>query len=175
MFRSRITVAVLMFLAGVITGGYLFSDSQPRSFLALRACDSCYRPNDLAGLLVSAGIQRASGAIPRIAMETDRCLAIEHPFRRTRTHFVVFPKKDIKNIADVSLDDQPYLLDCVAMIRALVREIGLRNYRVETNGPDLQDITYLHFHVVSKDGQSAPRSGGPGQSRSLAESRDFGG
>ena len=157
MSHARILVNVLTFLAGVVAGGYLFADSQPRSFLAVTDCRSCYRPNDLAGLLVSAGIQRVPGAIPRVVKETDRCLAIEHPFPKTRIHFVVFPKKDIKSIADISVADQPYVLDCLAMIRALVVENDLRNYRVESNGPDLQDVTYLHFHVVSKDSRRARR------------------
>jgi histidine triad (HIT) family protein len=163
MLWSRVIIGVLTFFAGVVSGGYLFADSQPRSFLAVRNCDACYRPNDLAGLLVSAAIHRAPGAIPRIVKESDRCLAIEHPFPKTHMHFVVFPKKDIKSIADISLEDQPYVLDCMAMIRALVVENGLRSYRVESNGPGLQDITYLHFHVVSKDG----RSGSAGARRTI--------
>ena len=156
MLRSRVFLAALTFFAGVGLGGYLFSDSKPRSFLALSNCDSCYRPNDLAGLLASAGIQRAGAALPFVVKETDRCLAIEHPFRKMRFHFVVFPKKDIKSIADISVDDQQYVLDCLAVIRALVIENGLRSYRVETNGPGLQHVTYLHFHLVSKEGHAQP-------------------
>ena len=143
-------VVATLFFAGVVTGGYLFRESQPRSFLALADCHACYRPNDLAGLLVSAGIQRVPGVIPRVVKETDRCLAIEHPFAR-RTHFVIFPKKDIRNIADISVEDEPYILDCFAVIRALVIENDLKNYKVESNGPDLQDVTYLHFHLLSRE------------------------
>ena len=163
MSRSRILVNVLTFLVGVVTGGYLFADSQPRSFLAVTDCHFCYRPNDLAGLLVSAGIQRMPGAIPRVVKETDRCLAIEHPFPSARIHFVVFPKKDIKSIADIAIDDQPYVLDCLAMIRTLVVENDLRDYRVLSNGPGLQDVTYLHFHVVSRGGRSRPGAAGAGR------------
>jgi diadenosine tetraphosphate (Ap4A) HIT family hydrolase len=151
---SRILRTLLTFFAGVGVGGYLFSASQPRSFLALSNCNPCYRPKDLAGLLTSAGIQRASGALPMVVKETNRCIAIEHPFPKTRFHFVVFPKRDIKNIADISVDDQEYVLDCLAVIRALVTENGLWNYRVITNGPGSQDVTYLHFHVVSKSGRA---------------------
>jgi aprataxin len=109
-------------------------------------------------LLASAGIQKAPSALPMVVKETDRCIAIEHPFPKTRFHFVVFPKKDIKNIADISVDDQEYVLDCLAVIRSLVNENGLWNYRVITNGPGSQDVTYLHFHLVSKSGraQSGP-------------------
>ena len=126
--RTGVVRGALLFLAGIGLGGYLFADSQPRSFLALANCDTCYRPNDLAGLIASVGIQHASAALPRVVKETDRCLAIEHPFRRTKIHFVVFPKKDVRDIADLSVDDQPYLLDCLAVVRSLVVENGLRDY-----------------------------------------------
>jgi diadenosine tetraphosphate (Ap4A) HIT family hydrolase len=157
MLRSRILLTAVTLLAGVALGGYLFSDTRPRSFLAVSSCDSCYRPNDLAGLLASAGIQRAAAAVPLAVKETDRCVAIEHPFRKMNFHFVIFPKKDIKNIADVAIDDQQHVLDCLALIRALVVENGLRNYRVETNGPGRQHVTYLHFHLVSSDGHAQAR------------------
>ncbi len=157
----HVLVILLVFLAGIGVGGYLFSDSQPRSFLTLSNCDPCYRPKDLAGMLASAGIQRAAGALPLVVKETNKCIAIEYPFPKTRFHFVVFPKKDIKNIADISVADQDYVLDCLAVIRALVNEKGLTNYRVITNGPGSQDIAYLHFHLVSNSGRApaAPDSG----------------
>jgi diadenosine tetraphosphate (Ap4A) HIT family hydrolase len=150
--RSRIFLSVLLFLLGIAVGGWLFSDSKPRSFLAMSNCESCYRPSDLAGLVASAGIRRAGGALPLVVKETDRCIAIDHPFRKMPAHFVVFPKKDIKDIADVSLDTQDYVLDCLAVIRALVVERRLRRYWVETNGPGFQHVTYLHFHLVAEDG-----------------------
>ena len=140
-----------IFAAGIVLGGYLFAGSQPRSFLAVTDCrKSCYQKKDLAGLLASVGIHRVDGAIPLVVKETDRCIAIRHPRPLARLHDVFFPKKDIKNIADISIDDQSYVLDCLALIRAVVMEKGMRDdYRVFTNGPGLQDITYLHFHLVS--------------------------
>jgi histidine triad (HIT) family protein len=148
--RRALLVGALAFAAGVVAGGYLFSSSQPRSFLALSQCDGCYQPKDLAGLLASVGVQRAHAALPHVVKETDRCLAIEHPFPQARLHFVVFPKKDVKSIADVSVDDERHVLDCLGVIRALVTERGLRNYRVVTNGPGLQTVTYLHFHLLAR-------------------------
>jgi histidine triad (HIT) family protein len=142
---------MLAFLGGVALGGYLFVDSRPRSFLALARCDPCFRPSELVGLLASAGIRRVPDALPLVVGETERCLAIEHPFRKARLHLVVLPKKDVRDIADISIDDHPHVLDCLALIRRLVVEHGLRDYRVETNGAGLQHVGYLHFHLVSTE------------------------
>lgn len=158
MRRIRLLPVVIALVAGVTLGGYLFSNSQPRSFLALSKCDHCYGANDLAGLLASASIQKSPALTVLAVKETDRCVAIEHPLPKQKYHFIVFPKKDIKDIADVSVDDQGFVFDCLAIIRALVIENGLRNYRVETNGPARQHVTYLHFHLLSNDAreQHAP-------------------
>lgn len=118
---------------GIAVGGYLFSDTQPRSFLAITDCrERCYAPSELAGLLAAAGISRASDVLPLVARETDRCVAIRHPFA-AREQYVIFPKKDVRDIADVSEAAAPEVLDCLAVIRAIVTERGLRNYRVTTS------------------------------------------
>ena len=150
----RLLTSALFIALGVIAGGYLFRDVQPRSFLALNDCrGACYRPNDLAGLLASAGIQRAPGFLPFVQRETDSCITIKHPFPTAKTHFVVFPKRDIKDIASIAVQDSPAVLECFAHIHWLVAHHKLTRYRVETNGPLRQHVTYLHFHLVSVSGE----------------------
>jgi len=148
--KRLIVTGVAAFLAGVIVGGYLFNKSVPRSFLAVSECaNACYRPSDLAGLLASAGIQYAPGLIPGIVRESDRCIAIKHPLPDALHHFVIFPKKDIKSIGEITPEDQAYVMDCIGMIRALALQYRLDRYDVLTNGPALQDVRYLHFHMRS--------------------------
>ena len=149
--RRTALIALFAFFAGLVIGGLAFVNSQPRSFLAVSDCSStCYRPSDLLGLLASAGIQVAPNWLPGIVRQSDQCVAITHPFPESRFHFVIFPKKDIKDIADVSVEDQAVLMDCIAMIRALVSTYGLSQYKVVTNGPRLQHVRYLHFHLSGK-------------------------
>jgi len=150
MLRLISTLALLV--TGVVIGGYLFRDVQPRSFLALDDCrNNCYRPNELVGLLASAGIQRAPSALPFVVRESSGCITIKHPFPSARFHFVVFPKRDVKDIASISNDDGPFVLECFEHIRQLVAQHQLNRYRVETNGPLRQHVTFLHFHVISSD------------------------
>ncbi len=151
MKRLAVLTGAVAFVAGLVTGGYLFAKSQPRSFLTIGNCgSSCYSRKELAGLLASAGITLAPGLVPGIVKETDKCVAMTHPFPEARYHFVLFPKKDIKDIGDVALDDAPYVMDCIGVLRSLIDGYRLRYYRVYTNGPGLQKVTYLHFHLVSK-------------------------
>ena len=148
----RLIFALALLVIGVVIGGYLFRDVQPRPFLALDDCrNNCYRPNELAGLLASAGIQNATFTLPLIVRESPGCITIKHPFPSANFHFVVFPKRDIKDIASISSDDGPFVMECFEHIRQLVAQHQLGRYRVETNGPLRQHVTFLHFHVISSD------------------------
>jgi len=148
----RVRTAVLMLLAffvGLSIGARAFMNTQPRSWLNIGSCgDSCYRPKDVAGLLTSAGIVNASRLVPRVVRESDKCVAVPYPRGGRHLHLVFFPKRDIRDIADLTPDDQPYVMDCFALIRTLVNEQNLSDYRVYTNGPGEQEISYLHFHLV---------------------------
>ncbi|MCX5895637.1 MAG: hypothetical protein NTZ51_07405 [Proteobacteria bacterium] len=106
------TLRSLFFLSvGVIIGGYLFSQSQPRSVLSINQCKDCLSAEDLAGLLVSAGIQKLPGLIPFVVFETDKTIAIKSPLPEAQIDYVIFPKKDIKNIGEIAKEDAPYLID----------------------------------------------------------------
>lgn len=147
----RILKAFGILVVGVAIGGFLFSKSIPRSFLAISDCgSSCYRPSDLAGLVASAGIQRIPGLIPGVVAESDQCIAIKHPKPEARIHFVLFPKHDIKNIAAINAEDQASVIGCFALISNLPPENRAQNYRLITNGPALQHVTYLHFHFLAQ-------------------------
>jgi Scavenger mRNA decapping enzyme C-term binding len=147
----RALLVLSVFLAGLLAGGYLFHQSLPRSFLALHACDDqCFRLKDLAGLLASAGIQTAPGLLPFLAGESNRCVAVRHPMPEGRYHMVYLPKRDLRNVLELTDQDMPCLADCLALAREDARRAGVRKYRLITNGPGLQHVTYMHFHVVAK-------------------------
>jgi len=131
-------------------GGYLFSDSQPRSFLALNKCEgNCLQPNEVVGLLASVGIQRFSG-LASVIKETDKTIVLEHPSPHARVHYLVIPRKDIKNIGEFSDSDAEYLIDMFKVVSEIVREKNLIHYQVITNGPGYQGVTYLHFHLTAR-------------------------
>lgn len=147
-----ILTAVAAMFVGFVIGGYVFRDVQPRSFLALDRCNEhCFKANDLLGLLSSAAIQNVSGIIPAVVLETDKTIAIKHPAPQSPVHYLVFPKRDIRNLGEISEEDQEYLLDALNVLAQLIRENNLKNYKVITNGPENQITTYLHFHLRAED------------------------
>jgi len=142
----------LIFLfAGVVIGGYLFSQSQPRSLVSINQCRDCLSAKDLLGLLASAGIQKLPGLMPFVVFETDKTIAIKSPLPEAQVDYVIFPKKDIKNIGEITKEDAPYLLDAYLVARHIIENEKLVNYEIVTNGPGLQTISYLHFHLIVKD------------------------
>ena len=148
---KQVAFALVFFVIGVVCGGYLFSQSVPRSFLAVGNCqDRCYKPNEIAGLIMSAAILRAPFLIPSVVLESDTCLAIRHPKPHARIHYVLFPKRDTKDITTLTLADSPYVLGCFALARELVLRDNLQAYRLYTNGPEFQEIAYLHFHLIAE-------------------------
>ena len=151
MRHTHTLLGIGLFFAGLACGGYLFDESVPRSFLALGDCaDRCYRPNELAGLIASAAILRAPLAIPGVAMESDTCVAIRHPKPEARIHYVLFPKHDTRNITTLTDQDGPFVLGCFALARELVARDKMQSWRLLTNGPALQDVAYLHFHLTGR-------------------------
>jgi histidine triad (HIT) family protein len=150
---TRVKVILLIpaaLVLGVILGGYLFSDSRPRSFLALNRCEgTCLQANELLGLLASVGIQKFSALAPSVVKETDKTIVIEHPSPIARIHYLIIPKKDVKNIAELTNADNAYLIDAFKVAGEIIREKHLTSYRLLTNGPGYQDVTYLHFHLTA--------------------------
>lgn len=151
MTKLKIIVLMLVTLViGVILGGYLFSDTRPRSFLALNKCEgTCFQTNELLGLLTSVGVQKFSALAPSVIKETDKTIVIEHPSPQARIHYLVIPKRDIKNIGELSDSDGEYLIDAFKVAREIVKEKNLADYRLTTNGPGYQGVTYLHFHLTA--------------------------
>jgi len=149
--KPKFTIFIIIFLGlGILIGGYLFHKTQPRSIIALNSCNNtCLRPNDLAGLLVSVGIQNTPGLVPNVVKETDKTIVIKHPFPEAKIHYVIIPKKDIKNIGSITPEDEPYLQDMFAVAAEIIQEQHLTKYKLITNGPDYQQVTYLHFHLLA--------------------------
>jgi hypothetical protein len=146
-----IVTAAVLFLAGAVCGGYLFSKSLPRPFLATTACgDRCYSDEEVAGLVTSAAVLRTPFLVPGVALESDTCLSIRYPRPQARIHYVLFTKHDAKNIATLTPEDIPYVAGCFAMVRELVLRDKLDTYIVYTNGPGKQEIAYLHFHLIAE-------------------------
>ena len=126
MKKSRaIALMLAALVVGVIVGGYLFSDSRPRSFLALNHCNgNCFNSNELLGLVASVGIQKFGALAPSVVKETDKTIVIESPRPQARIHYLIIPKKDMKNIAAVTDADADYLLDAVKVAGDHLFELG---------------------------------------------------
>ena len=151
MTRLKVALICALFLClGIAIGGKLFSQTQPRSFLSLNNCQDCLKPSELLGLAVAVGIQTFPGVLPSVVFESDKTIVFKHPSPQKRIHYLIVPKKDIKNIGELSREDMPYLDDAFLVARYLIEREGLSKYRLHTNGPGYQDVAYLHLHLIGE-------------------------
>ncbi len=147
---SLIFVILFSIGVGIVIGGYLFSKSQPRSVLALTQCQNCLTLADLYGLMASIGVQKFPRWVPFAVFETDKTVVVRDPYDKRRPHYLIIPKKDIKNIGEISEADAGYLIDAFLVARRIIEENKWSEYYILTNGPGYQDATYLHFHLTTK-------------------------
>ncbi|MBX4187535.1 MAG: HIT domain-containing protein [Candidatus Doudnabacteria bacterium] len=148
LIRKFIVLVVVLFI-GVIIGSYITSHIRPRNFISIKNCnENCFKSNELLGLLGSIGIKL--DRIPDVVYETDKNIVIKHPNPSAPIHYVIIPKKDIRSIEDITIEDQEYIMDSFAVVRELVKRDGLEDYRVMTNGPGYQEVSYLHFHLTAR-------------------------
>jgi len=144
-----ITGLLCSFALGLLIGWWLFSDSRPRQLIKIRSSQTSSR-EELLGLMASIGVQKLTLLIPEIILETDKTIVFKHPRQKYRKHYIFAPKKDIKDVGDFSEDDKEYLIDLFAAIVTVINQENLQNYRLWSNGPGKQDVTYLHFHLAEK-------------------------
>ena len=147
MKKQVIIAAAAALIIGILFGGFLFSDTQPRSILAITKCDDCLSTNEFAGLVGSVLVHKTPELIPGKVIETEYTLVMEHPFPDHDTHLVFIPKKDIKDLGDLSAEDELYINDLIATAAVIIVENNYENYIFWTNGPGKQGVNYIHFHL----------------------------
>lgn len=149
--KVKLVMFVIMsFCVGIFIGGFIFSQTISRPIFLARACESnCLNKENIAALLLSAGINVSTKFIPRVTAESDKCIAIKHWSPKGRYHTVFFPKKDALNIMSLDVDDMEYFLDCLSLAKEQVEKAGYSHYRFVSNGPALQHLSYFHFHIIA--------------------------
>ena len=150
---GRLSGLLMALLLGCAVGAWLFHDVQPRT-MWVRVPQGRGLPHislkDLLGLLASAGVQHAPGTIPWVVARDARCLVVQLPQPGLLRHYVAFPQHDILDLADLSQSENATdAADCIRLLGEIIRDQGYRDYRVYTNGPDQQDVRYLHFHLIA--------------------------
>jgi hypothetical protein len=142
---------LLLFGAGFACGGLSFVQTQARPLPEIHRCESvedCLTNPQVLGLLTSAGLHLAPGATPDIVARSPECVGISNPKPEGRIDLVFFPTRDMRNLLDIAPGDEKYLMGCIALMRKVADERGMHNWKILSNGPGVQEIAYLHFHLI---------------------------
>ena len=145
------TMIVLFFAVGFLLGAAAIHRPISNRPLELPPARSPWKSKDILGLIGSIGIRTLAGhleTLPPVILETDKTFVLKIPDAKYEIHYVLVPKKDIRDIKGISEEDEPYLMDIFLTARKLVEKKNFHDYQIFTNGPGLQKVGYLHFHLV---------------------------
>ncbi|MDR3415995.1 MAG: HIT domain-containing protein [Nevskia sp.] len=148
---AKVLACVFLFAAGFACGAAVFVRTQARPLPPLRQCesaDACLSDAQVLGLLASVGLRVAPGLMPDIVGRSRECVGIRSPKPEARVDLVFFPRRDIRNLLDVTPADQAVVFGCIALMRDVAEHEGLTRWKIVTNGPGVQEIAYLHFHLM---------------------------
>ncbi|MBI3508129.1 MAG: histidine triad nucleotide-binding protein [Chlamydiia bacterium] len=86
-----------------------------------------------------------------IVFENERILAIEDIHPVAPVHVLILPKKEIRNLQNVEVQDYALIGEIVQVAQKIAEEKGVADgYRLLcNNGEDAgQTIFHLHFHLI---------------------------
>ena len=81
-------------------------------------------------------------------METDRCIVIQDLHPRTRYHYLVIPKRHIKNIWYLQYDDDELVEH---MIETVKRILPQDDVKFGFHSPYITRMNHLHMHAMRGD------------------------
>lgn len=83
--------------------------------------------------------------------ETELIMAIKHPAASYPVHCLILPKKQIRNLSEITMDDGKFLLDVLKSPHIIAPKTNLRTDQLSliVNGGSYQDVPQLHFHLIN--------------------------
>ena len=96
----------------------------------------------------------------KIVHEDELCLAFQDINPQAPTHILIIPKKEIRSMAEATLEDQMLLGHLLLTANEIAKKIGVqeKGYRlvVNTNQWGGQTVYHLHVHLLSGRALSWP-------------------
>jgi histidine triad (HIT) family protein len=85
--------------------------------------------------------------------ESAALMAFHHPQPAYPLHILIVPKREIRSLSEIRVEDQDFLQDLFECTQVLAAELNLDEcgYRLIANGGQYQDLPLLHFHLISED------------------------
>jgi len=82
--------------------------------------------------------------------QSARLIAFQHPSPSYSVHVLLIPKKSIRGLNELSVDDAGLLIEILQTAKKLACDLGLTKsgYRLVYNGGAYQKVPQMHFHLI---------------------------
>lgn len=148
MLKVLLGIFFLLFCLSVSVYGFNAVAIQPRDGIRLTHKEDRIKKKELLGTLGAIGVQLTPQFIPLVETISEKCVLMKHFNPVAEIHYVAIPRKDIKDFADITNEDMPYIQECFGLLQEVIKANAMKEYRISSNGPHFQDIRILHFHLI---------------------------
>jgi histidine triad (HIT) family protein len=107
----------------------------------------------LGGALLGWVLAHSSFLVPgEKLLETATLLAVHHPNPSYPLHILILPKGPYRSLQDLPTPDLVLERELFQAVKELVRSfnLGSRRYGLIVNGGEAQEVSHLHFHLISE-------------------------
>ena len=82
--------------------------------------------------------------------ESEHFVAIKDAYPQAPVHLLILPKRELKNLEAVGLEEVEYMGELLRFARQLAEEVGIaKNYQLHLNsGDQVQQVHHLHLHLM---------------------------
>lgn len=85
-----------------------------------------------------------------IRYEDEQFIAIDDIHPAAPVHILIIPKEPLKNLENVSVEDEQFHASLLLTARKVAKEAGINdNYKLMMNvGPQVQAVQHIHLHLL---------------------------
>lgn len=109
------------------------------------------KASDITGEILGRIFENYSKILPlKVVFENNFVLAFHHPKPSYPKHIIITPKKQIKDLIDLT-NTEIYITEIFKAVPVILENEGILDYHLVVNGGEYQKVKQVHFHLYSEN------------------------
>lgn len=109
------------------------------------------KASDITGEILGRIFENYSKILPlKVVFENNFVLAFHHPKPSYPKHIIITPKKQIKDLVELT-NNEIYITEIFKAVPVILENEGILDYHLVVNGGEYQKVKQVHLHLYSTE------------------------